>query len=236
MDKKIEKIKEESKEDIWNNESIKTLELNLFNEIIQCKTVKSIEICMSLSRLLNFLGITTENYPFFLNLFEIENHWIIDSLIGNKDPFLFFSSIPVNTYLITASLKLLTKLHPKIIYSKTLSILLGILNSAYSSPQDGYNLYQLNFNDVNNIGKYLIKDKLKDDLNNNCIIDILDKLCSLEGILEDPNMEQMSRQANNIKTIYLDERKKMEDVIPNSLLIKSDISVNEISPEYIYID
>ena len=104
----------------------------------------------------------------------------------------------------------------------------------YSAPKNGYDLNPLNFIDINNIGKYLNKEKNQDYPNNNSIINILSQLGSLEGKSEDPNMEQMARQANNIIECFFNQNKKMEDIIPQSLLVISENISEEIPPEYIY--
>jgi len=132
--------------------------------------------------------------------------------------------------------QLLTNWHPGGIYPKTLAIILGVLQNSYSSPKDGYKIYMTSINDVNNIGKHLNKETGQDDPNNRCILDILDRLGSLEGTSENPDMEQMSRQANSIRTFFFDKRKKMEDIIPQVLLVKSDYVAKEIPPEYVYVD
>ncbi len=171
-----------------------------------------------------------------MKLLEVENHWVIDSLIDNKDPFLLLSPIQPNNYLIMEAFQLLTNWHPGGIYPKTLAIILGVLQSSYSSPKDGYKIYTASINDVNNVGKHLNKETGQDDPNNRCILDILDRLGSLEGTSENPDMEQMARQANGIRTFFFDKRKKMEDVIPQVLLVKSDYIAKEIPPEYVYAD
>ncbi len=232
----IEKNNEDSKEDLWNKNSIKTVEINILNNILECKNAYSVEACISFAKLLNILGLTEENYPLFMQFLEIENHWVIDSLIGNNNPFLFFNSINPNNFILQISIKILTKFHPKTIYHKTLSVLLGILEYNYSSPKDGYNLNPLNFTDINNIGKYLNKEKGNDFLNNICIINILNYLGSLEGKTEDPNIEQMARQANSVTSCFDDQKKTMVDIIPHSLLNKSDPVLKEVPPEYIYIN
>ena len=230
----IDKNNKDLTEDAWNAESIKTVELKILNSILECKTVMAVETSISFARFLRSKKITNNNYPIILYFLEIENHWVIDSLIGDNDPFLFLNSIPPNNYIILSILRLLTKNHPKIIYHKTLSILLGYLEYIYSSPEDGYVINSLNFTDINNICKYLIKEKNQDYPNNKCIINILNHLGSLEGKSEDPNMEQMSRQANNITECFINQKKKMEDIIPHSLLTISENILKEIPPEYVY--
>lgn len=223
-------------EKMWTKESIMEVEISIIENIIGCRTVEAVEAAISYARFLSLSGLTNENYPLFLTLLEVENHWVIDSLLRNKDPFLILSPIQPNNYLIMESFKLLTKWHPGGIYPKTMAIVLGVLQAAYSSPKDGYKIFNASINDVNNLGKHLNKEIGQEDKNNRCILDILDNLGSLAGTSTNPEIEQMSRQANSIRTFFFDKRKKMEDIIPQVLLVKSDYIAKEIPPNNIFVD
>jgi hypothetical protein len=232
----MDKEKQKAVEEQWTSESIQAVEIQVIENMIGCRTVEAVEACISYARFLRMSGLTNYNYPLFLKLLEVENHWVIDSLIDNKDPFLLLSPIQPNNYLILQAFQLLTNWHPGGIYPKTLAIIVGVLQCAYSSPKDGYKIYNVSINDVNNIGKHLNKETGQDDPNNRTILDILDRLGSLEGTSENPDMEQMARQANSIRTFYFDKRKKMEDIIPQVLLVKSDYIAKEVPPEMVFTD
>ncbi len=230
MDKEQEKVIEEA----WSKESIMDVEINIIERMIGCRTIEAVEAAISYARFLRLSGLNNDNYPLFLRLLEVENHWVIDSLIGDKDPFLLLSSIHPNNYVILSAFKLLTNWHPGGIYPKTLAIILGVLQASYSSPKDGYRIYNTSINDVNNLGKHLNKELGQDDPNNRCILDILDRLGSLAGTTENANIEQMARQSNSIRTFFFDKRKKMEDIIPQVLLVKSDYIAKEIAPDKVF--
>lgn len=232
----MDKEKQREIEEAWTRESIMEVEIDILEKMIGSRTVEAVEACICYARFLRLSGLTNYNYPLFLKLLEVENHWVIDSLIGNKDPFLLLSSIQPNNYLLLNAFKLLTNWHPGGIYPTTLAIILGVLQATYSSPKDGYKIYNVSINDVNNIGKHLNKETGQDDPNNRCILEILDRLGSLEGTSQDNNIEQMSRQANSIRTYYFDKRRKMEDIIPQVLLVKSDYIAKEVAPEYVYVN
>ncbi|MDC7218408.1 MAG: hypothetical protein PQJ59_00605 [Spirochaetales bacterium] len=226
--------KEKQIEDAWSKESIMDVEINIIERMIGCRTVEAVEAAISYAQFLRLSGLDNDNYPLFLRLLEVENHWVIDSLIGDKDPFLLLSSIHPNNYLLLNAYKLLTNWHPGGIYPKTLAIILGVLQAAFSSPKDGYRIYNVSINDVNNLGKHLNKELGQDDPNNRCILDILDRLGALAGTTENESIEQMARQANSIRTFFFDMRKKMEDIIPQVLLVKSDYIAKEIAPEKVF--
>ncbi|MBI9105245.1 MAG: hypothetical protein JEZ04_00785 [Spirochaetales bacterium] len=227
--------KEKIIEDAWNKESIMEVEINIIERMIGCRTVEAVESAISYAQFLRLSGLDNDNYPLFLRLLEVENHWVIDSLIGDKDPFLLLSSIHPNNYLLLAAFQLLTNWHPGGIYPKTLAIILGVLQAAFSSPKDGYRIYSVSINDVNNLGKHLNKELGQEDPNNRCILDILDRIGALAGTTENNSIEQMARQSNSIRTFFFDKRKKMEDIIPQVLLVKSDYIAKEITPDKVFI-
>jgi len=232
MDKQTEKLVEQQ----WSKESIMDVEIQILENMIGCRTTEAVEASSSYAHFLHLAGLSNDNYPLFLKLLEVENHWVIDSMLGKKDPFLLLSPIQPNNYLIMQAFKLLTKWHPGGIYPKTLAIVLGILQAAYASPKDGTKIYNVSINDVNNLSKHLNKETGQDDPNNRCILDILDRLGSLAGTTASNDIEQMARQANSIRTFYFDKRKKMEDIIPQVLLVKSDYIAKETAPEQLFAD
>lgn len=231
----MDKQQEQIIDDAWSKESIMEVEIAVIERMIGCRTVEAVEASISYAQFLRLSGLTNENYPLFLRLLEVENHWVIDSLIGDKDPFLYLSSINPNNYVLLSAYQLLTNWHPGGIYPKTLAIILGVLQAAFSSPKDGYKIYSVSINDINNLGKHLNKELGQDDPNNRCILDVLDRMGSLAGTTEKPEIEQMARQSNSIRTFFFDKRKKMEDIIPQVLLVKSDYIAKEISPDKVFI-
>ncbi|ADK79998.1 MULTISPECIES: hypothetical protein [Sediminispirochaeta] len=232
----MDKEQTRSVEETWSKESIMDVEITIIERMIGCRSVEAVEASISYARFLHLAGLDNDNYPLFLRLLEVENHWVIDSLIENKDPFLLLSSVHPNNYLILNAFRLLTNWHPGGIYPKTLAIILGVLQAAFSSPKDGYRIYNVSINDINNLGKHLNKELGQDDLNNRCMLDILDRIGSLAGTTENEAIEQAARQANSIRTFFFDKRKKMEDIIPQVLLVKSDYIAKEIPPEKVFVD
>jgi hypothetical protein len=177
-----------------------------------------VEAATTYARFLSSVGITPENYPVFLRMLEIENHWVIDALIGERDPFLLLSGVQPNQYIVGRILAMMTRWHKGGIYHKNLSVILGVLQSVYSSPRDGYRIYPLTIADTNALGKHLDKVKGQDDPLNRAILEVLDKIAELEdaGNLE---MEDVAIHAGAIRNAFFDDRKKMEEVIPPVLLV-----------------
>ncbi|MFW6138939.1 MAG: hypothetical protein ACOC7U_07180 [Spirochaetota bacterium] len=138
-------------EEVWSEESIFRVENNIINNILACRTPDAVEAAIAYTRFLRRSGLTNENYPLFLKLLEMDNHYVIDSLIGDSDPFLFLTPIQPTKHLLSPCFRLLTNWHPGGIYPHTLSIVLGVLQAAYSYAKDGYSIYQLTINDINNL-------------------------------------------------------------------------------------
>lgn len=217
-------------------DSIHLTESKIFQQLMSARTVESVGASISYARFLRMSGLTSENYPLFLEMLEIENHWVLDELIGDNDPFLLLSTIPPNNYLVSKCFKLLTRWRPGGIYPKTLAIVLGVLQNAYSSPRDGYKIYPLTISDIDNLGKHLEQETDQDEPRNRCILDILEKIGSIEGLRLDDNMEQVARQAIKIGSSFFDNTKMLEDIIPQVLIVRGNYLEEEVSPNYLYVD
>src|SRR5262245_44631084 len=217
-------------ERLWARESILQVENKILQQIMGSRTSSAVEAAVSYARFLRLSGLDTENYPLFLKMLEIENHWVLDALIGESDPFLLLSTIPPNEYLISKAFMLLTRWRPGGIYPKTLAIVLGVLQNAYSSPRDGYRIKKLSIADVDNLGKHLEKDKGQNDARNRCILDILDRGGSPEGRRLDDHMEPVARQSVRIRGNFFDKPKVLEDCIPQVLLVRGDTARTRLPP------
>ncbi|MGA2613379.1 MAG: hypothetical protein ABSG38_08000 [Spirochaetia bacterium] len=226
---------DEYNKEVWSDQSIFRVENHIINNIFACRTTDAVEAAVTYASFLRKSGLTNENYPLFMKLLEMENHFVIDSLLGNTDPFLFLTPIQPTKHLVSTCFRLLTNWHPGGIYPKTLAIVMGALQAAYSYAKDGYKIHAVTINDVNNLGKHLNKEKGQDEPVNRAILDILDRLASLEG-QGDSEMELLARQCNVIRGNFFDKRRKMEDAIPQVLLVKSDYLVKEVLPGSVFED
>lgn len=216
--------------DTWTQEEISQIENRLLRGIMGCRTYEACEAGITYAAFLNTVGLTPENYPVFLRMLEIENHWVIDALIGDKDPFLLLSPVQPNRFIVGIIFGMMTKWHKGGIYPKSLSVILGVLQSNYSSPRDGYRIYPLTIADLNNLGKHLDKEKGQDDPLNRTILNILDKISHLEGVGTDADMEEVAIHSSGIRNAFFDDRKRMEDVIPPVLLVKASYHEKEVAP------
>lgn len=226
-----------STEGEWTRDAILGVQNRILQQIMSARTPEAVESAMSFARFLRLSGLDSENYPLFLKMLEIENHWVLDELIGeDRDPFLLLSTIPPNTYVIQKAFILLTRWRPGGIYHKTLAIVLGALQNAYSSPRDGYKIYPLTVADVDNLGKHLVKEAGQNEARNRVILDILDWVGSLEGLRWDGRMESVARQAMRVRSNFFDNTKVLEDVIPQVLLVRGNYLEEEVPPRHLFVD
>lgn len=223
------------KEEVWTRENILGVENRILQQLMAARTPEAVEAAVSYARFLRMSGLTSENYPLFLKMLEIENHWVLDELIGDRDPFLLLSTIPPNRYIVSRSFKLLTKWRAGGIYPKTRAIVLGVLQNAYSSPKDGYKIYPLSIADVDNLGKHLEQEKGQDDPQNRCILDILEKVGMLEGLQLDELMEGVARQAMKIRGNFFDNTKMLEECIPQVLMVRGNYLEAEVPPNELFM-
>ena len=196
------------------------IESRLLQGIFGCRSTEAVESAVTYARFLNSVGITPENYSVFLKMLEIANHWVIDALIGERDPFLLLSSVQPNRFIVQRCLAMMTRWHKGGIYHKNLSVIMGVLQSVYSSPRDGYRIAPLTIADTNAIGKHLQKNKGQDEPLNRAILEVLEKIANLEDA-GDAQMEEVAIHASAIRNAFFDDRKRMEDVIPPVLLVSS---------------
>src|SRR5690349_15682908 len=185
---------------------ISEIENRLLQGIFGCRSTEAVEASVTYATFLSTVGITPENYPVFLRMLEIENHWVIDALIGDRDPFLLLSAVQPNNHIVGRVLAMMTRWRKGSIYSKNLSVILGVLQSVYSSPREGYRIYALSIQDLNALGKHLDKDKGQDDPLNRAILEVLEKISDLEDE-GDTEMEEIAIHASAIRNAFFDNRK-----------------------------
>ena len=206
------------------------IENHLLQGLFGCRSTEAVEASLTYAQYLSSVGITPENYPVFLRMLEIENHWVVDALIGEREPLLLLSGVQPNKYIVGRILAMMTRWHRGGIYPKNLSVILGVLQSVYSSPRDGYRIYALSIADMNAIGKHLDKEQQQgqDEPLNRAILDVLDKIAALEEV-DNAEMEEIAIHAAAIRNAFFDDRKRMEDVIPPVLLVTVE-DRHEIAP------
>ncbi len=218
----------------WTLEDLNSLELNFLHKMLECKDTDGVNTAVSYARYMSKVELDSDNYPIFLKLLELENHWVVDALIGDKDPEFLFQAVQPNTYILAECFKMFRRWKPGGIYPKSLLTLFGLLKVSYEIPQEGHKLYPITVTDVNNLGKHL--DEKHDQSNpvNKTILGLLDRIASLHdpGGLEAPDKAtlDLATQANNIRGKFMDNTKDLKEAIPDNLLLREDFKKQEVAP------
>jgi len=95
-------------DDVWSDKRIAETENRLLQGVIGCRTTEAVESAITYAAFLSGVGLTAENYPLFLRMLEIENHWVVDALIGNRDPFLLLSPVQPNPFIVERIFAMMT--------------------------------------------------------------------------------------------------------------------------------
>ena len=191
---------------------------------------------MAFAKYLSHVGITAKNYLLFLKVVETNNRWVVDELVGERDPRLFFSIVRPNTGFIRRAFELLSAWHPGQIYLKVLLTVLGIIEYSFHKPDDGFRIYRLSITDLHNLGKFLDPELDQMDQTNAAVLAFLDRITQLgeyDGSLE---KSTISKHAFNIRDAFFDNTKKLIDTIPAVLLVRLDREEREVAPSPEYLD
>jgi hypothetical protein len=215
----------------WSEGEINDLEIDYLHQLFNCDTQEGVDAAYFYSRFLAKRNMTPDNYPIFIKLLGTGNHWIIDSLVGETKPEDFFKVIQPNSFIITSFFEMIKKWKSGEIYDKLLLVILGILNTAYENPEEGFKIYPLSPEEINQIGKQLNKELGQKDPVNRNILHLLDRLSDLmRNLPVDRKTEVIATHASKIRGKFLDESMSLDEAIPPELLVKGDYKTREIKP------
>lgn len=212
----------------WFENRTLELESEALKTIFECENDAAVEAAVTYARFLTGVGLSPETFPVFLRVLEVENHWVIDALVGDEDPFAMLSKVQPNKMLVEHIFKMLDRWRKGGIYSKNLAMILGVLNSVYKAPHEGYRLYPVSLGELNALAKHLDKDKGQAENVNRAILDCLDRISNLESP-DDPEKDKLAIQASRIRNAFFDDRRQMADVLP-VILLEKGVEPNEIAP------
>lgn len=212
----------------WIENRINNLEVDYLHKIFECRTPEAVEAAATFSSFLSTIGVTPENCSVYLSIFEIENRHVIDALVGDNDAFEMLSTVQPSETLLGHIFKTLSRWHRGGIHTKNLAALLGILQSVYASPRDGYRLYAPSLVELNALGKHLDKKKGQDNAVNRSILSCLDRFSGLENP-DDELMDSLAVQATAIRNAFFDDRRQLVDVIPE-VILEAGETPEEVAP------
>jgi hypothetical protein len=219
----------------WSDAEIDALMLRYINDIVGCSDGYSVFAAVALSHyLVRKVGLTPDNYSVFFRLLESGNQYVIDALAGEGDPAKFFGTIQPNTFMLRECFRMLTKWKAGEVYPKALLIIYGLLTVCFKDPEEGYRLYPLTVTDINNLGKHL--DKGQDQMYplNRIVLTVLDEISSLiepQHPFPSREVQDVALQGNNIRGKFLDMTKKLNEAIPDILLVRGDYKASIVKPD-----
>jgi hypothetical protein len=204
--------------------------LSLARNVILCNTSEHVDAAAALAEVISGEGMNNRNYLLFLTMLETNNPYVIDTLVGPRNPFLLFSPIKPNWFLLKETFRILAKFKGNELSVKVLLALLGIVQNTYKASKDGYKIYPLRMSDIYNIGKHLDKERDQLDPRNRLLLEILFDMYFVGIDSDDRGPKQIGIKANDIRMAFFDNTKRMIDAIPDVLLVK-DIVRTPIAPK-----
>jgi len=188
-----------------------------------CATPEEVDAAAALAQLISAQGLSNANYLLFLTLLETNNPFVIDVLIGERNPFLLFSSIKPNWYLLRETFRILAKYKCNELSEKALLAFMGIVQNAYKTSKDGYKIYPLSLSDVYGIGKHLDKERDQLEPRNRLVLDILFDIYYVGIDSDNRNTIRVGIKANDIRMAFFDNTKRLVDALPDVLLVKDSV-------------
>ena len=203
--------------DSWNEEDIFELQANIVTSFLEKDTTQSVETSIEFAKFLHYRGLSIRNYPLFLEILPHKSEEVIDELIGSYTALTMFHKIQRNVGLVGACFDMLQRLTVNS-YQKVLEAVLGVFLTTYRHPLEGWELYPPSLAELNQLGKYLDKNKSQSNKINRIVLDILGSIGELS--LQEHGREEIARvgaHANKIRNVYFDSRERMDKVIPAAL-------------------
>ncbi len=204
--------------------------LSLARTVMLCTTPEHVDAAAALAQMVSGEGMNNRNYLLFLVILETNNPFVIDILVGHRNPFLLFSPIKPNWFLVKETFRILAKYKGNELSGKSLLALLGVVQNAYKTSKDGYKIYPLRMSDIYNIGKHLDKERDQLDPRNRLILEILYDIYFVGIDSDDRAMKQIGIKANDIRMAFFDHTKTMVNAIPDVLLVK-DVVRAPVAPK-----
>jgi hypothetical protein len=86
---------------------IRSALLSLARNVILCNTPEHVDAAAGLAMAISSAGMNNRNYLLFLTLLETNNPFVIDILVGPRNPFLLFAPIKPNWFLVKETFRIL---------------------------------------------------------------------------------------------------------------------------------
>ena len=207
--------------DSWDEALVDRLHSDLALEFLKCETDHALKATVEFVKFLNHKGMDNQNYPYYMQLFLLENPTVIHAFLSDGKVLNSLKNLKRTPKLIALCCELLRRFSPDAVYEKILETLLLILNMNYRDAFSGFMIYPLSLNELNYIGKYLDKSKPQTNKINRIILDILGDIGDLTTKdTTEPALMEICTRANKIRNVFFDNRTPMTGIIPEPILNK----------------
>ncbi|HUI69610.1 MAG TPA: hypothetical protein VL354_03750 [Spirochaetia bacterium] len=231
----IQKIKDDVRVGNITQEAVDYLKHRVITEILEGDTVPAANALWAYASFLNRLGITSDNYPLYVNMLASNNRYAIDVLLEGHEPERYLDCVVPNPYIVKAVFDTFMSLKANEIYEKSLRVFLGFLAKVYFAAEEGYQMFPVTDAHVNSLGKFLDKSRDQDWPLNRGILDVLGAIADLDKPHEpDVAKRNVAAQAGRIRSDYFDSARRMTQSITEVILEKAPSPDFGTPPDHIY--
>ncbi|MDA3939364.1 MAG: hypothetical protein PF693_08655 [Spirochaetia bacterium] len=181
----------------------------LIESMLSSHTTEAEAAVLAFSRHFASYSLNSDTATVFQKIIKYNNPAAMDAIIKNRNPGSIFTTLTPSRSLILFAITTLTEYRFKELYEPGILACLGVLQNIYKNPGYGMNIYPLSVADLYHVAKYLKVENEEIEL---LIISFLENLNMLSG---NDNFSTISR---NILDAHYDNSKKVENVIPSSIL------------------
>lgn len=178
--------------------------------MLSSHTLEAEAAVIAFARHLSSYPLTTENENVFQRILAYNNSDAVDAILKRRDPDSFFSILKPSRGLVLFAFSTLSAQRADELYVPVVLSCMGILQNVYKNPQSGFSVYPLSVADLYHTAKYLKVENEEIEL---LIISFLENLNMLSGRADISNL------ARNIIDAHYDHSKKIESIIPSTILL-----------------
>ena len=192
----------------------------IIEESLLCVSGSSVACAMGLATMVSQMGIRDHNAEFALALLETNNDYVVEALVGDRDPFLLMRNITPSYTILSTTFTILSLHNPGSLNGQVLIALLGIIDIAYKLSADGFSIYPFTLSNMYNLGKYLDESADQFQRINTIILRILDNLYRMGMGSKEWQTRLLAYNAMQTRLAYFDATKNLIDIIPEELMVR----------------
>jgi hypothetical protein len=216
-------------------DAIDFLKYRTFTQILDAKTTLAADALWAYACFLNGMGVTSDNYPLYIEVLASNNRFAIDALLADHEPESFLDCVAPNPYIVRTCFETFQQIRSNEIYEKSLRVFLGVLLKVYASPEEGFQLFPVTIEQLNSLGKFLDENQGQEWPLNSTILDVLGNFSDLERPHE-PEVQKrnLAAQAGRIRSDFFDAKRRLVQSMTEVILEKAPSPSFGIPPDHIY--